>query len=194
MARRPPRRISCHASNDPRGISILASRDAERQLAWRGVALVGSVKSDRLVEVTGRGTPLAEALASARAAIRRAVASSVGAVERAIGGRRDCDSDRRSRGPRRRRGAPAAGGGHVSRHRDLRRQHRDPRGPVRLPAACCSGLVPRSSALLVIVDADRVRLRRGRRIVGRPRHADGGDLLRGADCAITGRCPSTSPR
>ena len=26
--------------------------DAERQLAWRGVALVGSVKSDRLVEVT----------------------------------------------------------------------------------------------------------------------------------------------
>ena len=51
--------------------------DAERLLAWRGVALVGSVKSERLVEVTSVGTPLAEALASARAAIRRAVASSV---------------------------------------------------------------------------------------------------------------------
>jgi competence protein ComEC len=51
--------------------------DAERQLAWRGVALVGSVKSDRLVDVTARGTRLEEALASARAAIRRAVASSV---------------------------------------------------------------------------------------------------------------------
>jgi competence protein ComEC len=51
--------------------------DAERQLAWRGVALVGSVKSERLVEVTGLGTPLAEALASARAAIRLAVGSSV---------------------------------------------------------------------------------------------------------------------
>ena len=51
--------------------------DAERQLAWRGVALVGSVKSDRLVEVTSRGTRFTEALASARAAVRRAVASSV---------------------------------------------------------------------------------------------------------------------
>lgn len=51
--------------------------DAERQLAWRGVALVGSVKSDRLVEVIERGTALKEALASVRAAIRRALASSV---------------------------------------------------------------------------------------------------------------------
>ena len=51
--------------------------DAERQLAWRGVALVGSVKSDRLVDVTSRGTWFTEACASARAAVRRAVASSV---------------------------------------------------------------------------------------------------------------------
>jgi competence protein ComEC len=51
--------------------------DAERQLAWRGAALVGSVKSDRLVEVVSVGAPLAEGVASARAAIRRAVASSV---------------------------------------------------------------------------------------------------------------------
>jgi competence protein ComEC len=51
--------------------------NGERQLAWRGVALVGSVKSERLVEVTGLGTPLAEARAAARAAIRLSVASSV---------------------------------------------------------------------------------------------------------------------
>jgi competence protein ComEC len=51
--------------------------DAERQLAWRGVALVGSVKSDRLVEVTALGTRFEEAGASARAAVRQAVASSV---------------------------------------------------------------------------------------------------------------------
>ncbi|HUP39198.1 MAG TPA: DNA internalization-related competence protein ComEC/Rec2 [Vicinamibacterales bacterium] len=52
--------------------------DAERQMAWRGVALVGSVKSERLVEVTTEGGPLAEILASTRAAIRQAVVSSVG--------------------------------------------------------------------------------------------------------------------
>jgi competence protein ComEC len=51
--------------------------DAERQLAWRGVALVGSVKSDRLVEVTDRGSAFNEALASVRVAIRQAIASSV---------------------------------------------------------------------------------------------------------------------
>jgi competence protein ComEC len=51
--------------------------DAERQLAWRGVALVGSVKSDRLVEVVRLGTPVSEALAAARAAIRRAISLGV---------------------------------------------------------------------------------------------------------------------
>ena len=51
--------------------------DAERQLAWRGVALVGSVKSDRLVNVTAVGTRFEEAGASARAAVRQAVASTV---------------------------------------------------------------------------------------------------------------------
>jgi competence protein ComEC len=51
--------------------------DAERHLAWRGIALVGSVKSDRLVDVAGRGTRLAEAFASVRASIRGAIASSV---------------------------------------------------------------------------------------------------------------------
>jgi competence protein ComEC len=51
--------------------------DAERQLAWRGVALVGSVKSDRLVDVTMLGPRFEEAGASVRAAVRQAVASSV---------------------------------------------------------------------------------------------------------------------
>ena len=52
--------------------------DGERQLAWRRVALVGSVKSERLIDVTARGTTLDEAAASARAGVRRVVASSVG--------------------------------------------------------------------------------------------------------------------
>ena len=51
--------------------------DAGRHLAWRGIALVGSVKSDRLVEVVRAGTPVSEARASARAAIRRAISVGV---------------------------------------------------------------------------------------------------------------------
>ena len=51
--------------------------DAGRQLAWRGVALVGSVKSGRLVELAAPGTLLSEAAASARAAIRSAAGASV---------------------------------------------------------------------------------------------------------------------
>ena len=52
-------------------------RDAQRELGWRGTSLVGSTKSDRLVDVLSRGDVLSEALASARADIRRAVAASV---------------------------------------------------------------------------------------------------------------------
>lgn len=51
--------------------------DAEQRLAWRGVSLVGSVKSDRLVVITEPGTTMSELFASARAAIRRAVAIGV---------------------------------------------------------------------------------------------------------------------
>ena len=51
--------------------------DSERQFAWRGTSLVGSVKSDRLVAVVSRGSPLSETAAAARAAVRRAIASSV---------------------------------------------------------------------------------------------------------------------
>ena len=52
--------------------------DGERQMAWRGTALVGSVKSGRLIEVVARGGAIDETLGRARAAVRRAVASSVG--------------------------------------------------------------------------------------------------------------------
>ncbi len=51
--------------------------DSERQYAWRGTSLVGSVKSDRLVETIALGDALAEAFASIRAAVRRAIASGV---------------------------------------------------------------------------------------------------------------------
>lgn len=53
--------------------------DAQRQMAWRGTSLVGSVKSARLIEVTARGGIVSEALASVRACVRHAVAGSVGA-------------------------------------------------------------------------------------------------------------------
>ena len=52
--------------------------DSERLFAWRGTSLVGSVKSDRLVEVVELGSRLTEALASSRAAVRRAIETSVG--------------------------------------------------------------------------------------------------------------------
>ena len=53
--------------------------DRERLLAWRGVALLGSVKSALLVEVVGAGRPRQEASAAARAFVRRAVDRTVGA-------------------------------------------------------------------------------------------------------------------
>jgi competence protein ComEC len=52
--------------------------DAERALARRGIALVGSVKSGALIEVLDRGSAVTEALASTRAFVRRAIARSVG--------------------------------------------------------------------------------------------------------------------
>lgn len=52
--------------------------DAVRQYAWRGTSLVGSIKSDRLVEVLERGGVLAEALATTRARVREALTRSVG--------------------------------------------------------------------------------------------------------------------
>jgi competence protein ComEC len=52
--------------------------DQERALARRGTTLVGTVKSGALVEVVALGHPAAEAAASARAFVRRAVSASVG--------------------------------------------------------------------------------------------------------------------
>ncbi len=52
--------------------------DAERALARRGIALVGTVKSGALVEILARGSRLDEALAAIRAFARRSVERSVG--------------------------------------------------------------------------------------------------------------------
>jgi competence protein ComEC len=51
--------------------------DSERTSAWRGTSLVGSVKSDRLVEILSPGGWLAETTASIRAGIRKAIGSTV---------------------------------------------------------------------------------------------------------------------
>ncbi len=53
--------------------------DGERLMAWRGTPLVGSVKSDMLIDVVAVGGVVSERFASARAAVRRAVGASVGA-------------------------------------------------------------------------------------------------------------------
>ena len=52
--------------------------DVVRTSAWRGVSLTGSVKSDRLVEVTSPGDGLDEAASAARYAIRNAIRDTVG--------------------------------------------------------------------------------------------------------------------
>ena len=51
--------------------------DSQRGFGWKGTSLVGSVKSDALVEYVERGTPLSEALASFRSTVRAAVDASV---------------------------------------------------------------------------------------------------------------------
>jgi len=51
--------------------------DSTRQYAWRGTSLVGSVKSDRLIDTVARGDALEEILASIRAAARRAMATGI---------------------------------------------------------------------------------------------------------------------
>lgn len=59
--------------------------DEEFALARRGVALVGSVKSGALVDVTARGDTLQEAAASARAYVRAAVRNAMPARPMAAG-------------------------------------------------------------------------------------------------------------
>lgn len=51
--------------------------NARRDFGWKGTSLVGSVKSDALVEVVARGSTLAEALGASRAGVRSAVAATV---------------------------------------------------------------------------------------------------------------------
>jgi len=52
--------------------------DSQRDFEWRGTSLVGSVKSDALVEVIERGNPISEALAAIRSNVRTAVDAHVG--------------------------------------------------------------------------------------------------------------------
>ena len=96
-------------------------------------------------------------------------------VERAFVGDRHGHRDRRPGRPGRRCGAAAAGGRHVSRHRDFRRQHRDPRRPDdrRVPAGRSAGTYRDAG---VDRPAGRLRTPGGRRRIGRSRHAHGGRL------------------
>lgn len=80
--------------------------DQQRRLEWRGVALLGSVKSALLVEVVDFGKPWQEASAAVRAAVRRIIGRTVGAysVRSAgvvtavlIGDRAGLDADTRRR-------------------------------------------------------------------------------------------------
>ena len=96
-------------------------------------------------------------------------------TRRAVGGDRRSDPDRRSRRARPSGRAATAGSRHVSRHRHLRRQHRDPRRPCAGPAVGDShsrrlGGRRRHRA------AGGVRLHRRRRPIGDARDGDGGDL------------------
>ena len=80
--------------------------DQQLRLAWRGVALLGSVKSALLIEVVEPGRPWEEASAAARAAVRRSIDRTVGAYSPRsagvvtavlIGDRAGLDADTRRR-------------------------------------------------------------------------------------------------
>ena len=147
--------------------------DGERQLAWRGTPLVGSVKSGRLIELLARGGVIDEALATARAAVRRAVASSVGAYsERSaavvlailIGDRAGLTDEVERR-------LQEAGTYHVIAISG---------GNIAIVAGLCVFLLPcaqgwsRTVAPLVVAVLSCLRARRRRRTFSRTRDADGG--------------------
>ena len=60
--------------------------DQERRLMWRGIALLGSVKSALLVDVTRTGSTREEMAAAARSAVRRIVRDAVGSHSRRSAG------------------------------------------------------------------------------------------------------------
>ena len=150
--------------------------DQERLLARRGIALVGTVKSAALVQVVGRGSWIDETASAIRAAVRRAMTRHVAVARPAIGGDRHRDPDRRSRLARSVRRAAAAGGRHVSRHRHLRRQHRDPRrlGAGRVVGRCGFAAAGRRARAIVLLAAYAYIAGGG--AVGDARDGDGGDL------------------
>ena len=102
--------------------------DQELLLARRGIALVGSAKSAALVQVVEPG-PVVRRMGVGDSCVG---AQRVGAprerARSAVGRGGRGDPDRRSRIARSGCRATPAGSGDVSRHRDLRRQHRHPRG------------------------------------------------------------------
>ena len=104
---------------------------------WRGRPSSDQSRAGWLVDVRARGSAVQEAAAVIRAHVRRSVdrwvaphdATSAAIVTAVLIGDRT--------GPAGRGSGAAAGGGDVSRHRDLGRQHRDPR---RARARAASGL------------------------------------------------------
>ena len=151
--------------------------DHERALARRGTTLVGTVKSGALVDVVRHGAWFDEAMGAARAFARRAIARRGRPLEPGVGRHRRGDRHRRPRRARRRRAAAAAGSGDLPCDRDLRRQHRDPRGPAHRRVPAGRRARPDRDAR-VDRRADRLRAAGRQRRVGRSRDADGGRVLR----------------
>ena len=151
--------------------------DAERDLAWRGTSLVGSVKSDRLIEVLNLGTPFTEATAFIRAWVRQAIGATVypwsarsAAVVTAIliGDRAGLDDDSE-------RKLQEAGTYHVIAISG---------GNIAIVAALCLLLLRAARiearmsflAVIVMLAAYALVVEGGSSV--RPSHPDGGDLLR----------------
>ena len=176
---RAGRRVAFPATlRRPTNISTRAwRRRAAARVARRRARGVGEKRQARRRHRPGDA--LAEALASARAAVRRAIASSVapGARGRRRSWRRFSlaiarASTTRSSAGCRKRGRITSSRSRAATSRSWRRLFL-----FLLRVAECG---PRSSALHRHRDADCVRPRRRRRIVGRPGDADGGDLFCGA--------------
>ena len=147
--------------------------DNERALARRGTTLVGTVKSAALVEIIGERR-LVVRMGWRRAAVRAARdRARRRPVECAVGRHRDGHRHRRSRRVGRRGAAATAGGGDVSRHRDLGREYRHPRRLAARRVPSCRVPGARRDARRHR-RAHRVRRSRGWRRIGRSRDADGG--------------------
>ena len=161
-----------------RACATIAVRSPVAASCWSA-----TVKSAMLVEVSGRGSAVAEAAAAVRAWVRVTLSRRRRPMERALGGHRDRRADRRSHGAARRRHAPPAGCRHVPRHRHLGRQHRDPDGAGAGRARLRCRVLPGRAA--VTDHRAPARVSRGRRVgaVGRARDQRGAALSRSPACS-----------